>query len=60
LKPTLALRSVSRITGVSGNTINKLMLDLGRAYSAYQDKVFSNLNAYSSISEQFGGQGQFV
>jgi hypothetical protein len=48
------------MTGVSGNTIDKLLIDLGRAYSAYQDKVFSKLNAYSSISEQFGGQGQFV
>jgi IS1 family transposase len=38
-----SLRSISRMTDVSRNTINKLLIDLGRACSAYQDKVFRNL-----------------
>jgi IS1 family transposase len=38
-----SIRSISRMTGVSRNTINKLLIDLGRACSAYQDKTFRNL-----------------
>jgi IS1 family transposase len=38
-----SMRSISRMTGVSRNTINKLLIDLGNACSAYQDKVFRNL-----------------
>lgn len=38
-----SLRAISRMTGVSRNTINKLLIDLGTACSAYQDKVFRNL-----------------
>ena len=38
-----SMRSISRMTGVSRNTINKLLIDLGRACSAHQDKVFRNL-----------------
>jgi IS1 family transposase len=38
-----SLRAISRMTGASRNTINKLLIDLGTACSAYQDKVFRNL-----------------
>jgi IS1 family transposase len=38
-----SMRSISRMTGISRNTINKLLIDLGRACSEYQDKVFHNL-----------------
>jgi IS1 family transposase len=38
-----SIRAISRMTGVSRNTINKLLIDLGRACSAYQDKAFRNL-----------------
>lgn len=38
-----SLRAISRMTGVSRNTINKLLIDLGKACSTYQDKVFRNL-----------------
>ena len=38
-----SLRAISRMTGVSRNTINKLLIDLGTACSDYQDKVFRNL-----------------
>jgi IS1 family transposase len=38
-----SIRAISRMTGVSRNTINKLLIDLGNACSAYQDKVFRNL-----------------
>src|SRR5256885_12555224 len=38
-----SIRSVARMTGVSRNTIDKLLCDLGRACSDYQDKVFRNL-----------------
>jgi IS1 family transposase len=38
-----SLRAISRMTGASRNTINKLLLDLGAACSAYQDKTLRNL-----------------
>jgi len=39
-----SLRSVSRMTGIHRTTIMKLLRDLGRACSIYQDKVFRNLS----------------
>lgn len=39
----MAIRAVSRLTGVSKNTIVKLLNDAGRALGAYQDEVFRNL-----------------
>ncbi|MGD0017297.1 MAG: IS1 family transposase [Verrucomicrobiia bacterium] len=38
-----SLRSVVRMTGVHRTTIQKLLVELGVACSAYQDKVFRNL-----------------
>ncbi|MDX1952546.1 MAG: IS1 family transposase [Verrucomicrobiota bacterium] len=38
-----SLRAISRMIGVSRNTINKLLVDLGTACSIYQDKTFRNL-----------------
>ena len=38
-----SMRSISRMTGASRNTIDKLLCDLGRACSEYQDKAFQNL-----------------
>ncbi|MGA3057878.1 MAG: IS1 family transposase [Candidatus Limnocylindrales bacterium] len=38
-----SLRSVTRITGHSINTISKLLVDLGAACDEYQDKTFRNL-----------------
>src|SRR5687767_8727342 len=38
-----SLRAISRMTGASRNTINKLLIDLGTACSAYQDKTLRNL-----------------
>ena len=38
-----SMRAVSRMTDVSRNTIDKLLCDLGRACSVYQDKTFVNL-----------------
>ena len=40
-----SLRAVTRMTGVHRTTILKLMCDLGRACSEYQDKAFRNLNS---------------
>ena len=37
------MRSIARMTGISRNTIDKLLCDLGRACSDYQDKAFRNL-----------------
>src|SRR5271166_5561464 len=34
----MSLRSVTRITGVSINTVTKLLVDAGKACSDYQDK----------------------
>lgn len=39
-----SIRSIARLTGASKNTISKLLLDAGRACSAYQDRVLRNLN----------------
>jgi IS1 family transposase len=38
-----SLRSVTRIAGVSINTVTKLLIDAGRACSDYQDNAFRNL-----------------
>jgi IS1 family transposase len=38
-----SLRATSRMTGVAFNTVLKLLPDIGRACSMYQDKVFRNL-----------------
>ena len=40
-----SLRSVARMTGVHRTTIMKLLCDLGRACSEYQDKAFRNLRS---------------
>lgn len=37
-----SIRSTSRITGASKNTIVKLLVDVGTACAAYQDKVIRN------------------
>jgi IS1 family transposase len=39
-----SIRAVSRMTGVSRNTIDKLLGDLGRACSDYPDKALRNLS----------------
>ena len=38
-----SIRATVRMTGVSKNTIVKLLTDLGQACAEYQDKVFKNL-----------------
>jgi IS1 family transposase len=38
-----SLRSTSRMVGVSINTVTKLLVDVGRACSVYQDRVMRNL-----------------
>ena len=39
-----SLRATSRMAGVSLNTVTKLLVDVGGACSAYQDKVMRNLS----------------
>ena len=39
-----SLRSTVRMTGIHRTTIQKLLVELGSACSAYQDKIFRNLN----------------
>lgn len=39
-----SLRAVTRMTGVHRTTVMKLLCDLGRACSEYQDKAFRNLS----------------
>jgi IS1 family transposase len=39
-----SIRSTVRITGVAKNTVSKLLVDVGKACSEYQDKVFHNLS----------------
>ncbi len=38
-----SIRSIVRMTGVSKNTVTKLLADVGEACAAYQDKAFQNL-----------------
>jgi len=38
-----SLRATVRMTGIHRTTIQKLLVELGAACSAYQDKVFRNL-----------------
>jgi len=40
-----AIRAITRLTGASKNTVAKLLINVGRAASAYQDRVFRNLNS---------------
>jgi IS1 family transposase len=39
-----SIRATVRMTGASKNTVTKLLVELGRACSEYQDKTFRNLN----------------
>ncbi len=39
-----SLRAVTRITGVSINTVTKLLVDAGKACTAFQDQAFRNLS----------------
>ena len=39
-----SIRSTVRITGVAKNTVVKLLVDVGKACSEYQDKAFQNLS----------------
>jgi IS1 family transposase len=38
-----SIRAVTRLTGASKNTVTKLLVDAGRAASAYQDETLRNL-----------------
>ena len=40
----VSFRAISRLTGVSKNTLAKLVADAGQAFSAYQDKNLRNLS----------------
>ena len=40
----MSLRAITRISGVSINTVTKLLVDAGRACSDYQDTAFRNLS----------------
>jgi len=40
-----SIRAITRITGASKNTVIKLLVDAGRACSAYQDRVLRNLKS---------------
>ena len=39
----MSIRAITRMTGVSKNTIAKLLVDAGQACAAYQDKTLRNL-----------------
>ncbi len=41
----MAIRSIVRVTGVSKNTVAKLVVDAGAAYQAYHDVHVRNLNS---------------
>src|SRR6202140_240862 len=39
----IALRAITRLTGISRTTLQKLLEDAGQAFSAYQDRTLINL-----------------
>lgn len=39
----MSIRAITRLTGVSKNTVIKLLCDAGQACSAYQDHAFRDL-----------------
>lgn len=39
----VSIRAIVRLTGVSKNTVTKLLEDAGRAFAEYQDQAFRNL-----------------
>jgi IS1 family transposase len=39
----ISIRAIARMTGASKNTVVKLLVDAGEAFSAYQDKALRNL-----------------
>src|ERR1700730_17265581 len=39
----LALRAITRLTGISRTTLQKLLEDAGQAFSEYQDRTLMNL-----------------
>src|SRR6202142_1912187 len=39
----IALRAITRLTGINRTTLLKLLVDAGRAFSDYQDRVLVNL-----------------
>jgi hypothetical protein len=40
----IALRAITRLTGISRTTLQKLLEDAGQAFSEYQDRVLMNLS----------------
>ncbi len=40
----IALRAITRLTGISRTTLLKLLVDAGQAFSAYQDRTLVNLS----------------
>jgi IS1 family transposase len=45
LVESMSMRSVSRVTGVSINTVSKLLVDAGEACAEYHDKTVRNVKA---------------
>ena len=41
----MSLRATTRVTGVSINTVTKLLVDAGKACEEYQDPAFRNLKS---------------
>lgn len=39
----IALRAITRLTGISRTTLQKLLEDAGQAFSEYQDRTLMNL-----------------
>ncbi len=54
----VALRAVTRLTGISKTTVSKLVVDAGRAAAWYQDRVFQGLTCKKlQIDEIWGFVG---
>ena len=45
-----SIRATCRMTGAAKGTVLKLLVDIGKACSEYQDKVFRDLSEVSTVS----------
>ncbi len=45
----MSMRSITRVTGVSINTVSKLLRDAGAACAKYHDEAVRGINGYRRI-----------
>jgi hypothetical protein len=53
----VSFRAITRMTGVSKNTVSKSLADAGQACLEFQDKTLRNLSCQRRTSEPFDADG---